>query len=381
MTGTKAKKAGHIAFTALVCLLVAIIAAILILFFLLYRKVDKMSRNAVGVVPEAIVLPDETAEPPQLVDIDETSDIHVPGVYDPDLYSYDPWLDSDSDNPYYDPEGTPEPDVPDITVSDDPIYHYTPVNGDVVNILLIGNDARDSHDHGRADTMIVLSYNRRARSVKLVSFLRDIWIYIPGRDRWNRLNTAFRYGGCGLAVNTINVNFGLDIQRYVRVDFNHMKVIVNRIGGIDIVLTEREVDYINANCSDKLPRGAGLKHLNGAQTLVHARNRRIGGDGDWGRTRRQREVMNAIFNKIREEENMSTIGALLLDFMDNVETNLSVSEVNSLATDVLFGGNLNIENAVVPFAGTWHYAWESGMAVIRIDIPANKARLRALLYG
>ncbi|MBR6006253.1 MAG: hypothetical protein IK064_01350, partial [Clostridia bacterium] len=101
----------------------------------------------------------------------------------------------------------------------------------------------------------------------------------------------------------------------------------------------------------------------------------------WGRTRRQREVMNAIFNKIREEENMSTIGALLLDFMDNVETNLSVSEVNSLATDVLFGGNLNIENAVVPFAGTWHYAWESGMAVIRIDIPANKARLRALLYG
>ena len=91
---------------------------------------------------------------------------------------------------------------------------------------------------------MILSYNRKLRTAKLVSLLRDTWIYIPDRDTWNRINTAYFFGGVGLAINTVNSNFGMDIQYYVKVDFESLKEIVDTVGGIDVYLTEREVEYI-----------------------------------------------------------------------------------------------------------------------------------------
>lgn len=112
--------------------------------------------------------------------------------------------------------------------------------------------------------MMILSYNRKLRTAKLVSLLRDTWIYIPNRDTWNRINTAYFFGGVGLAINTVNSNFGMDIQYYVKVDFESLKEIVDTVGGIDVYLTEREVEYINNSAeNDVLPVKEGWQHLNG----------------------------------------------------------------------------------------------------------------------
>ena len=219
------------------------------------------------------------------------------------------------------------------------------------------------------------------KEAKLISFLRDTWIYIPGRDKWNRINTAYRFGGIGLAINTLNYNFDLDIQNYVRVDFNAMKAIVDSIGGIDIELTEREVEYINNGVSEKLPVHAGWHHLNGAQTLWHARNRSIGGDGDWSRTRRQRNVLNAILNRLKKERNVSSLISILYTMIDHVETNMNPSQIVSLGVDVIFGGSFSLKDRALPFEGTWEYAWEGRMAVIHIDIRANRNKLHEYLYG
>ena len=229
--------------------------------------------------------------------------------------------------------------------------------------------------------MMLLSFNKKQRSLKLVSFLRDTWIYIPGRNTWNRLNTAFRFGGVGLAVNTINTNFGLDIQHYMLVNFDALKDIVDIVGGIDLQLSVREIEFINnMSHSTPLPVTAGWHHLNGAQTLAHARNRKIG-NGDWSRTERQRNVMYALFNKIKNESNAASLMNLVNTLSAHVQTNLSPAEMTSLAIDVVFGGSLDLANRSVPFEGTWNYAWEGSMAVIHIDVAKNKALLHKYLYG
>lgn len=230
--------------------------------------------------------------------------------------------------------------------------------------------------------MMILSYNRKLRTAKLVSLLRDTWIYIPDRDTWNRINTAYFFGGVGLAINTVNSNFGMDIQYYVKVDFESLKEIVDTVGGIDVYLTEREVEYINNSAeNDALPVKEGWQHLNGRQTLTHSRNRSIGGDGDWSRTRRQRDVMYAFFKKAKTEKSIASLTALVNNLTKYVETNMSPMQMIDLAIDVVFGGDLTLENRALPFEGTWDYAWEGKMAVIHINIADNKRLLHEYLYG
>ena len=272
--------------------------------------------------------------------------------------------------------------IGDIRMDDDSIFNESRIDKDVVNIMLFGSDVREGERHGRSDTMMILSYNRKLRTAKLVSLLRDTWIYIPDRDTWNRINTAYFFGGVGLAINTVNSNFGMDIQYYVKVDFESLKEIVDTVGGIDVYLTEREVEYINNSAeNDVLPVKEGWQHLNGRQTLAHSRNRSIGGDGDWSRTRRQRDVMYAFFKKAKTEKSIASLTALVNNLTKYVETNMSPMQMIDLAIDVVFGGDLTLENRALPFEGTWDYAWEGKMAVIHIDIADNKRLLHEYLYG
>ena len=174
----------------------------------------------------------------------------------------------------------------------------------------------------------------------------------------------------------------MDIQYYVKVDFESLKEIVDTVGGIDVYLTEREVEYINNSAeNDVLPVKEGWQHLNGRQTLAHSRNRSIGGDGDWSRTRRQRDVMYAFFKKAKTEKSIASLTALVNNMTKYVETNMSPMQMIDLAIDVVFGGDLTLENRALPFEGTWDYAWEGKMAVIHIDIADNKRLLHEYLYG
>jgi cell envelope-related function transcriptional attenuator common domain len=363
LTGKKKKekkkeKKKHKALKIILFIFLALILVLGIVFLIIWIRLSNMSKNAVKVDETTpLVVPDEIVAP-DMPEIEDPSEID--------------WEANDDFE-----------DLDDFEVSFDSIFHRDRINSDVVNILLLGNDARDQYDHGRSDTMMLLSYNRKARTAKLVSFLRDTWIYIPGRSTWNRLNTAYRFGGVGLAINTINVNFDLDIQYYMRVDFNSLREIVDSVGGVDVQLTAREVDYINKHSNWKLTQnGDGVYHLNGDQALRHARNRSIGGDGDWSRTRRQRDILYAMLNSIKKDANVSSLISLVRTLTDYVETNLTAGECIDLALDFIFGKpTVSLANRAVPFEGTWRYAWEGRMAVIHIDIAANRAKLHQYLYG
>ena len=114
----------------------------------------------------------------------------------------------------------------------DKIKLVEPKSSHVVNILLIGRDSLDpANVAGRSDAMIVVSYDSKNDSVRLLSFDRDLLVPIEGHG-WSKLNNSYYWGGAGLLINTLNSVFGLDIRYYITIDLQGIIDVVDRIGGL-----------------------------------------------------------------------------------------------------------------------------------------------------
>lgn len=267
-------------------------------------------------------------------------------------------------------------------ISEEPIYDLNILDENIINILILGEDTRPGEaGQGRSDTMMLLSYNRELNEAKLVSFLRDTYVHIPERNTWNRINAAYRFGGIGLTINTINENFGLDIQYYIKTNFENLENIVDMLGGLQLSIMKKEAAYINVSMqTSSLPEEDGTYLLNGQQVLVHCRNRKTG-DGDWGRTNRQRQVMLAFFNRAKQERNVGTLVALANSLLKYVQTNLDTGALIQLGIDSVFSDGFEFKGGAVPFDGTWKYASINGASVIEIDRDSNEKLLHQFIYG
>lgn len=276
-----------------------------------------------------------------------------------------------------------DPSIDPALINPDPIYVENAIDPDVVNILVMGEDAAGTAQTGRSDVMLIVSYNQRLKTIKAVSVLRDTWVYIPGRNTWNRVNAAYRFGGIGLAINTINENFDLDIQYYMKTDFQNLVGIVDTLGGLDITLTSAEIEYYNENVvrDDPITPGPnGLCHLDGRQVLAHCRNRTIG-NGDWSRTERQRAVLAAFLARARQEKDVASLTSLMYSLMGYVETNMTPWAMISMGTGLVFGPGVTPQKGTIPCEHSWQYAYEGSMAVIHIDLEMNKEWLHRFFYG
>ena len=153
---------------------------------------------------------------------------------------------------------------------------------DVVNILLVGSDngaqGSEDGDHGRSDSMMVATINFKTKELKLTSFLRDMYVEIPGHGR-NKLNAAYAFGGEELLYQTLAQNFNIKIDKFCVVDLSAFEKVINRIGGIEMTLEKREAEYLNTTnyISKKKYRNVkpGKQTLNGCQALGYARVRHL----------------------------------------------------------------------------------------------------------
>lgn len=246
----------------------------------------------------------------------------------------------------------------------------------VFNVLLVGTDSRDPDaDMGRSDSMMLLSFNQRDGKATAVSFLRDCLVDIDGHGK-SRLGHTYAYGGVGLTVNTLNKVFDLDIQKYITINFDNLVNVIDELGGIEVNLTEEEAEYYRSNgMPDIMP---GKVVLTGSQALVHARNRSL--DSDFGRTRRQRDVMYGVYRKILEKRDPATLLSLINYCVTQVNTNMTVGEIYETANSVLAVDDLQVQQAVVPMDGSYSSINYEGMAVLDIDVEANSQHIHELLY-
>lgn len=208
------------------------------------------------------------------------------------------------------------------------------INKDITNIALFGVDKRKNEKTGRSDATLILTLDGNKNKIKLTTLMRDSRVKIDGHGL-NKLCHAYSYGGANLAVKTINKNFNLDIHDYITVNFSQMAKVVDKIGGLDIEITQAEVNSINGllNSTDefkKCPRVSrfpGPKqtvHLTGAQVLQYSRIRDI--DSDIKRTERQQNVLNLIFEKLKKLEKIKLVG-LAKTLLGIIETSLTVTDI------------------------------------------------------
>ena len=206
----------------------------------------------------------------------------------------------------------------DLSINEDIKVKY----GDIKNIALFGIDSVDGVV-GRSDSIMILTLDSTHNKIKLTSVMRDSYVNIADRGM-DKINHAYAFGGPTLAIKTLNENFNLDIKDFMSVNFSSMPTIIDMVGGVDINITAEEAPMIPGISS------AGKYNLSGAEALAYARIRYAEG-GDYKRTERQRNVINAVFTKV-SQISVSKYPELISKFLPLVTTNMTSGELMGLST-------------------------------------------------
>ena len=267
----------------------------------------------------------------------------------------------------------------------------------VTNILMIGSDTRDENEYGRTDSMILLSINSEKKTVTMTSFMRDMYVEIKGRnhsgedvDFWDKLNSAYVYGGAELLMDTLEYNFDVSVDNYVYVDFFAFIDIVDSLGGIEVDVTDeeaagmedpmREQNYYlgQAGSTDLLTNGGRLT-LNGNQALAYARLRYVG-NADFQRTERQREVIGKMINKAKSSDPL-TMNKFAKAVCSNLSSNMSRANMMLSAYKAVFSLNYEMKSLRLPAEGAYGYGYHGDQSTLDVDLDACRELLRSEIYG
>ncbi len=208
----------------------------------------------------------------------------------------------------------------------------------VINVLLIGADSRKGKNEGNTDVMMLVSVNKKTKTLKMVSFLRDSYLYVEGdsSSHCTKLNAAYSMGGPQCLIKTIENNYKIEIDNYVMVNFESFKAIIDAMGGITVDVQEYEAKYIERTLKTPMPVGDGVT-LNGKQALSFCRVRGCDADGDVSRTRRQRQVIDSMVSRVTSSS-IGEINKYIDVLLPYVDTGYSKSQIISLGLKAITGG-------------------------------------------
>lgn len=277
----------------------------------------------------------------------------------------------------------------DVSVTDVSKFPLVSENGGnvrrdtVKNILLLGVDDQEK----ASDSNIILSIDETSKQIKLSSIMRDTYIYY-GKDKVNKLNYAYHYGGPQLAIKTINEKFKLDITDYIMVNFAGLTKIIDRIGGVEIDVKQNEVGLLNKyakNISivDKTEytpiSNSGKQILNGQQATAYCRIRYVGNQ-DYERTERQRRVLEQIFEKVKDKP-ITEYPLILNDIAPNITTSLDNLQIITLASRISILGKNGIKETRCPYDGLKSDAIINGTYYMKWNEEENVKKLHRFIYS
>ena len=228
-----------------------------------------------------------------------------------------------------------------------------PKEPDILNVLVTGQSYRAGEESRLADTNILVTINKDTKAVTLTSFMRDTYVDLPNFKAsnrtyecgWNRINTCYalgyQWGGTGGAMQMTNdclkLNFGIEVDYNVEIDFTAFIKVIDILGGVRINLTEAEAKYLNEHKYDWQEEvTAGENRLFGDYALSYARMRKADGDGesDIKRTARQRTLFSAIIEKL-QRKGLSVVQEMANEILPMISTNMPQEEITATMLELL----------------------------------------------
>lgn len=262
---------------------------------------------------------------------------------------------------------------------------------EVINILLLG--VEEIENASNTDVMIVASMNTKDKSIKLISLMRDLYVQIPDHGN-DRLNSAYAKDGIDLLYKTIFNNFGINIDGYILVNFDSFEKVVDLLDGVEVTLTSKEAKYLNKTnyISNPAYRNviAGTQIFNGNQALGYCRIRKVSTGTehyDFGRTQRQRAVLNALFEKVKSK-NILSLGLLMNDILTNIniKTDITENEFNNYLKEAVNIEVKKLENYRIPSDGSYIDEkvqigkLKNQAVLIPSDLDATREEIRQFIY-
>lgn len=225
--------------------------------------------------------------------------------------------------------------------------------GKVINILLVGQDAREGEDSKNADTVILVTVNKETKKINMTSFLRDAYVTLNGVEDINgkphsgstklTLVYALGYsfggdlGAMQLMDSVLTKNFGPVVDHNIEVDMDAFDACINALGGVTITLDEDEAKYMNSYFKDYPDRvyEVGDNLVDGWAAEVYVRTRHANnGDSDFNRTDRQRAVVAQVLEKLRGKS-LLEINALVDKLLPMVLTDMTNGDITNYITELL----------------------------------------------
>lgn len=275
-------------------------------------------------------------------------------------------------------------DTGDLTAETAPSYSQGELfkDKDVMNILLVGSD---EYTHGyastsRCDLNIIISINKAEKTVKLVSLSRGIALKMldgPYVGKYEWLTNVHRWAGHDAVLEALSDAFKIELDRYVRVNFQTVIKIVDAIGGIEMEMTAAEARAMNINRSDKCVEG--MNTLSGLRAVDFARLRSV--DDDWGRVQRQRKCILAVIDKLKGSS-FSELNDLCDMVLPMIKTNLTKLEIAELIIYSPTFLDSEFGQLTIPVANSYGgMTVHSGAGGWALDYEKNNAILHEFLYG
>ena len=248
-------------------------------------------------------------------------------------------IEPDNTDPLLNPE--------DVEVEDEDVNHLG--QGEhIVNIMLVGQDARKGERVQRSDSMMLVTFNLNTKTITLTSLMRDQYVNIPGYGS-TKLNHAYQYGGMSLMNETLYNHFGIEIDGNFEVDFSGFEDIIDLLGGVEIDLTKKEVAYLKEKGCKNIQ--VGKNRLAGKWALWYARLRSI--DTDYARAERQRNVMMSLFEAYKELSYTEML-SLLNEILPLLRTNMTLPQITNFAMELYpMFSDAKVETLRIPADGTF----------------------------
>ena len=257
-------------------------------------------------------------------------------------------------------------------------------NTQLTHYLLLGQDgyAEDIVEDARTDTIVIVSLDEKYNRVIMTSVLRDSKIRNPkGND--TKANLLYRYFGFDGITDCLERELDIEIKGAVLINFEHVKPVIDALGGVDIEINQAELISIRNILLGKdpnMPKKAGMTHMTGRIALAYMRTRATGSGSDFERTQRQRKVVGQLFDKCRDLSLLELVG-VYNQVSAGMKMNLSAMDVLGAISKGygLIAKGADFKEFSVPQKGTYSYGSVGDSSALEVRWKTNRMRFHEML--